>query len=367
MDCLIVFNHWSHGSIKFRIHYSQFLPLIFSEDSSSRLSLTIMKKASLEQLKIDPETYEYLIRRVGKAHLRRRIGVETEHAADRFGQGRTYFHIENLNAASTVIGFLLKISGLADRGRRNILDFQVRHHTLALPHLPLEFEGFTLMQLSDLHLDSIPEFPHRLVEAVSDLEYDICVMTGDYRYLTHGSYEPALQGLAELRRGINKEVYAVLGNHDSLTMAKRIESLGINLLLNEHVQLERAGKHVFLAGIDDPHYFATDNLERAYENIPDEGVSLLLSHSPEIYRHAAYVGFDFMMCGHTHGGQICLPGSRALIYNSSAPRFTGAGAWSYDLMKGYTSAGAGSSVVPARFNCPPEVTLHKLVRSADWE
>ncbi len=323
-----------------------------------------MKQASLEQLRIDPETYEYLIRRVGKAHLRRRIGVETEHAADRFGQGRTYFHIENLNTAAIVINFLLKISGLADRGRRNILDFQVRHNTLALPHLPPEFEGFTLLQLSDLHLDSLPEFPQRLVETLNNLDYDICVMTGDYRFLTHGPFERALEGLEELRSGITKETYAVLGNHDSLVMARQIESLDISLLLNEHVQLERAGKHIYLAGVDDPHYFATDNLEKAYEDIPDDGVSLLLSHSPEIYRHAAYVGFDFMMCGHTHGGQICLPGSFALIYNSGAPRFTGCGAWSFDLMKGYTSAGTGSSVVPARFNCPPEVTLHKLTRSS---
>ena len=100
------------------------------------------------------------------------------------------------------------------------------------------------------------------------------------------------------------------------------------------------------------------------DGIPDESVSLLLAHSPEIYRHAAYVGFDVMMCGHTHGGQICLPGGIALTFNSSAPRFTGVGAWSYALMQGYTSAGTGSSVVPARFNCPPEVTLHHLRRPA---
>ena len=117
-----------------------------------------------------------------------------------------------------------------------------------------------------------------------------------------------------------------------------------------------------LAGIDDPHYFATDNLALAYEGIPDEAVSVLLSHSPEIYRDAAYVGFDVTLCGHTHAGQICLPGSIALTYNSAAPRFTGGGSWSFDLMQGYTYAGTGSSVVPARFNCPPEITLHRLSR-----
>lgn len=139
-----------------------------------------------------------------------------------------------------------------------------------------------------------------------------------------------------------------------------MESLGVRLLLNEHVQIERAGDSIYLAGIDDPHYFAADNLEKAYDGIPDDSVSMLLAHSPEIYRHAAYVGFDSMLCGHTHAGQICLPGAFPLSLNSSAPRFTGAGAWSYDLMQGYTSAGTGSSVVPVRFNCPPELTLHRL-------
>ena len=323
-----------------------------------------MKRTAKGQSGLDMETRDYLIERVGKAHLRQRIGVETEHAADRFGQGRTFFHIENWNTAAKIIGFLLKLSGLAERGRRNTLDFKVRHNRLELPHLPPEFDGFTLLHLSDLHLDSLPEFPQRLAEKVRDLEYDLCVLTGDYRFLTHGPYDKALEGLDRLRRAIDKETFAVLGNHDTLLMAQSIESLGIKLLLNEHVRIERKGQAIYLAGIDDPHYFGADNLEKAYASIPDESVSLLLSHSPEIYRHAAYVGFDFMMCGHTHAGQICLPGGVGLAYNSAAPRYTGAGPWSFDLMRGYTSAGTGSSVVPARFNCPPEITLHQLARGS---
>jgi predicted MPP superfamily phosphohydrolase len=100
----------------------------------------------------------------------------------------------------------------------------------------------------------------------------------------------------------------------------------------------------------------------AYQGIPDDAVSVLLAHSPEIYRDAAFAGFDVMLCGHTHAGQIRLPGAIALTYNSAAPRYTGDGSWSFDLMQGYTSAGTGSSVVPARFNCPPEITLHRLSR-----
>lgn len=320
--------------------------------------------STLNKLEQDPEFLDYLVRRVGKAHLRQRIGVETEHKADRFGQGRTFLHIENWASAAAILKLALKLTGLAQRGEANILDFRVRHNRPTFQHLPEEFDGYTVLHLSDLHLDSLETFPDRLAETVSALEYDACVLTGDYRFHTHGSDRAALNGLERLRREINTEVYAILGNHDSILMTRAIESLGIRLLLNENTAIERQGKTLWLAGIDDPHYFAADNLEKAYDGIPDESVSLLLAHSPEIYRRAAYVGFDFMMCGHTHGGQICLPGGFALTLNSSAPRFTGAGAWSFDLMQAYTSVGTGSSVVPARFNCPPEVTLHQLRRAS---
>ncbi len=323
-----------------------------------------MKNPALRALQNDKELYGYLVQRLGKAHLRQRLGVEIEHEADRFGQGQTFFNIENWKLGPALLGALLTLSGLAARGRANILDFQVCHNRLVLPHLPDTFEGFTLLQLSDLHFDALPEFPLRLAERVAGLEYDVCVLTGDYRFLTHGPHEAAMRGLACLCEAVKGEVYAVLGNHDSIVMVRPMESLGVRLLLNENGRLDRGGASVYLAGIDDPHYFAAHNLAHAYEGIPDDAVSVLLSHSPEIYRHAAYVGFDVMLCGHTHAGQIRLPGSIATTYNSAAPRFTGAGRWSFDLMQGYTSAGTGSSIYPARFNCPPEITLHRLTRDA---
>ena len=327
----------------------------------TRYAMSAVRTVSaIDKIKEDPELYDYLVKRVGKAHLRQRIGVETEHAADRFGQGQTFFNIENWRLAASTIRLILKLTGMTARGEANALDFRVRRNVVKLGHLPEVFDGFTLLQLSDLHLDALETFPERLAEQIRDLDYDLCVLTGDYRFLTHGCHRKAISGLERLCRDISSDTYAILGNHDSILMARPIESLGIKLLLNEQISLQSEGSAIYLAGIDDPHYFAADNLEKAYEGIPDEAVSLLLAHSPEIYRHAAYVGFDFMLCGHTHGGQICLPGSIPLTYNSSAPRFTGAGPWSYDLMQGYTSVGTGSSVVPARFNCPPEITLHQL-------
>jgi predicted MPP superfamily phosphohydrolase len=323
-----------------------------------------MRNPDLHKLRDDSELYDYLVDRIGKAHLRQRLGVEIEHEADRFGQGRTFLNIENWKLPAKLLTVGLKLTGLMTRGRANVTDFQVRSNALVLPHLPPAFEGFTLLHLSDLHLDCWPEFPERLAEKVQGLDYDICVLTGDYRFKTHGPHEASMQGLERLCQAIDTDIFAVLGNHDSIVMARPIESLGVRLLMNEHVQLTREETSIYLAGIDDPHYFSADNLPQAYEGIPDEAVSVLLAHSPEIFRHAAYVGFDAMLCGHTHAGQIRLPGPFAVTYNSSAPRYTGAGNWTFDLMHGYTSAGTGSSVVPVRFNCPPEITLHRLHRAA---
>ena len=139
-----------------------------------------------------------------------------------------------------------------------------------------------------------------------------------------------------------------------------IEALGVRLLINESAILERNGAFVHLAGIDDPHYFQVDNFDRATQHIPPDAAAILLAHSPEPYRLAAHAGFDLMLSGHTHGGQVCLPGEIALMTNADCPRRFCKGPWRYHTMQGYTSVGSGSSVVGVRFNCPPEITLHRL-------
>jgi predicted MPP superfamily phosphohydrolase len=145
-------------------------------------------------------------------------------------------------------------------------------------------------------------------------------------------------------------------------MAPDLERMGVRILLNEHVEIEREGASIVLAGVDDAHFYRVDNLEKAATGVPEGAFSILLSHTPEIYRQAAHAGFDLMLSGHTHGGQICLPGGVPLTLESSLPRRMGRGGWRYGEMAGYTSAGCGACVVPVRFNCPPEITLHRLVR-----
>jgi len=205
--------------------------------------------------------------------------------------------------------------------------------------------------------------PASLIERLQTVEYDISVLTGDLRAKTFGPYAPAVMALQQVRAHLKGPVYGVLGNHDTIRMVPPLEAMGIHMLLNEAVALERGGETIYLAGIDDPHYYRADNLEKACEPIPPGATSILLAHSPEVYRRAAHVGFHMMLCGHTHGGQICLPGGIPLLRNARCPRRFYAGPWTYQQLLGYTSVGSGASVVDVRLNCRPEITLHHLRRA----
>ena len=171
-----------------------------------------------------------------------------------------------------------------------------------------------------------------------------------------------MEGVAKLRARLKQPIYGVLGNHDTIQMVPAMEAMGIRMLLNECEAIVRGDQRIHLAGIDDAHFFRVDNIEKAAAQIPTGEFSILLSHTPEIYRQAAHANFDLMLCGHTHGGQLCLPGSIPIKLEAALPRRMGAGAWQYHNMSGYTSVGAGSSVIPVRLNCPPEITLHCLRR-----
>jgi len=311
----------------------------------------------------DDATYQLLQRRVGAVHLRQRLGMERDYERRIFGQGRNFFHVENWYSLRSIIRNALRLVLMHGRAQRNARQIRTLHNPVALANLPAAFDNFTVLQLSDLHLDMAADFPHVLIEAVRQVDYDLCVITGDIRAETHGPFAAALQGLQQLRTHLQGEVYAVLGNHDSICMVPAIEAMDIRVLLNEQVALQRADEMLYLAGIDDPHFYRADNIEKAVGEIPESAAAILLAHSPEIFRHAAHAGFAAMFCGHTHGGQMCLPGGRAVMCNATCPREYCAGAWSYHGMRGYTSVGSGSCVVDLRLNCPPEITLHHLYRA----
>jgi predicted MPP superfamily phosphohydrolase len=298
--------------------------------------------------------------RLGPKHARQRLKFEADHEAQVFGQGLTFFNLENWYSAPSIIRTALRVTGLYGRARRNANRIVIHQNDVAFPNLPSSFEKFTILHISDLHVDLSEGAINRLVEIVSTLRCDICVLTGDYRGKTYGPFEAAMDGVAKVRAQIKAPTYAVLGNHDTIQMVPQLEAMDIRVLLNERETITRGDQQVHLAGIDDAHFYRADDIEMAAANIPKADFSILLSHTPEVYRQAAEAGFDFMLSGHTHGGQLCLPGSIPIKLEAALPRKMGAGAWKHLAMQGYTSVGVGTSILPVRLNCPPEVTLHVL-------
>ncbi|MBZ0334867.1 metallophosphoesterase [Marinobacter sp. AL4B] len=300
--------------------------------------------------------------RLGPVHARQRLGIEQESEALLLGRDKRSFHLENLTNAPRLIRFCLKALGLFSRAQANSRKLRTATNTFKVHNLPMAFEGFRILHLTDLHVDMDEQNLQAVIRQIQSLNYDVCVLTGDYRQLTWGPIEASLDGMARLREAVRGDAYAVLGNHDSVRMVPALEDMGYRLLLNEMMPLTRSGETIYLAGIDDAHYYKAHNLHKAGDDIPAGGVSLLLSHTPEVWREAAHAGYDLFLCGHTHGGQLCLPGGIPVTLDSDCPRHLGRGFWRVNGMQGYTSPGAGTSVLNVRLNCPPEVTVHTLTR-----
>jgi len=303
-----------------------------------------------------------LERRLGTLHAKQRLGIETDHEAQVFGQGLNFFHVENWYSVHSVIRNALRLAGLYGRGLRNAERVELRHNDIRFRQLPPSFDGFSILHISDMHADMNPGAMKRLVELLDGLRYDICVLTGDFRGKTFGPFDVTLESVASVRSRLADPVFAVLGNHDTIRMVPGLERMGIRVLINESEAILRGHESIHLVGIDDAHFYRVDNIEKAVAGVPAGAFAILLSHTPEIYRQAAHAGFALLLSGHTHGGQICLPGSIPITLDSVLPRRLGSGAWKYHDMIGYTSVGAGSSIVPVRINSRPEITLHHLLR-----
>ena len=317
---------------------------------------TVLTEISSSQAPRDEEILAYLESRVGRVHARQRLGIEQDHERS-FRRG---IGLENSMFLRSLLRGALKLTGFYWQGCRNAERIQVRHHRVTFANLPSSFDGLTILHLSDLHVDDSGQAMERLTEILPTLEYDVCVLTGDFRGETHGTFEKTLKGVARLREHLKDPVLGVLGNHDSIRMIPALEEMGIRMLLNESVVFERCAERVHLAGIDDAHHYRLGNIEKAAANIPHGEFSILLSHTPEVYRQAAHADFDLFLARHTHGGQICLPGGVAIKLESKLPRRLSAGPWRHNKMAGYTSVGAGTCMIPVRLNCLPEITLHRL-------
>ena len=198
----------------------------------------------------------------GRVYARQRLGIETDHEAQIFGQGLTFFHIENWYSIHSVIRALFKLTGLYWRGLTNAARVQVRHNDVRFMRLPPAFDGFTLLHMSDFHADMNDGAMRRLEEILPGLNYDLCVLTGDYRGATFGQFEAALARMRPVLAHIKRPVYGVLGNHDTIRMVPDLEAMGIRMLLNECEPITREGATIYQPASMTPIIFGSITSKR---------------------------------------------------------------------------------------------------------
>jgi predicted MPP superfamily phosphohydrolase len=294
--------------------------------------------------------------------LERRVALEAQDAKQTpFGPRPR--HREEFRRLVRVFDALLTVTGLHKRGQRNALDIRLTSQVFEFPDLPAEFDGYRLLNIADPHFDTLPGTAERIAALVAGCEADLLVLTGDYRRRVHGPFEQVLGPMARVLQAARTPdgKLAVLGNHDPAAMVEPLEALGLRLLINETVTIRRGEAALHVTGFDDVHYFYTPAADEAAAAAPP-GFRIALVHSPEFAFNAARAGYRLHLCGHTHGGQVCLPGGLPVLTASELRYRFVVGRWRHGDMQGFTSRGAGTSGLPVRFFSRGEVTLITLRR-----
>lgn len=267
-----------------------------------------------------------------------------------------------LSAASTVA---LGLGGLG-LGAWLRTRVEISRVTVNLPRLPAEFDGLTIAHLSDIHHGQfIPaDYVQRCVEIANSLNPDLMALTGDFTFGAKVYTEPCAEILSGLKARIGK--FAVLGNHDHYSSAGRmtraLRQAGITVLVDEKECLEKRGEKLWLFGVDDLAQGNTD-LVQLYSACPPDEMRITLAHNPDFIDEYTdkQQHTDFMLSGHTHGGQIRFPLLGAPHMKLLGHEYV-MGLQRKDTMQIYTTRGIGTVGPPIRFFCPPEIVLYTLRR-----
>ena len=259
-----------------------------------------------------------------------------------------------------VLALVLLAGGLFFYDQQNRI--QTETITAASDRLPAGFDGYRIVQVSDLHGKEFGEDNKVLLEKTAELEPDLIAITGDVIDDADqmGILEPLARGLAAIA-----PTFYVTGNHEwaireAATVKSLMEEYGVTVLSNEYLELERGGDSIVLAGIDDPNgpydQKTPEELSDEIHAALGEPYVVLLAHRNEYYQVYDRCGFDLTLCGHVHGGLVRLPFTDGLIDNTRRRFFPTHTAGLYPLDGGGTlmvSRGLGNGGITFRlFNRP---------------
>lgn len=242
--------------------------------------------------------------------------------------------------------------------------FEITQIPISLPNLDPEFHGYRIVHISDIHMGTWMNIDRLegVVELVNAQEPDLLVITGDF--VTHtidGMIDAMVNPISRLCAKDAR--LAVLGNHDHWSSAQEVRRLlrlsGIRELRNEHHTVHRENSRLYIAGLDDA-YNSNDRLDKVISELPEDGATILLVHIPDYADISAKTGrFGLQLSGHSHGGQIILPWIGSPVLPPFGKKYI-RGLYQITGMAQYTTRGVGTSTVPIRINCPPEITVLTL-------
>lgn len=245
--------------------------------------------------------------------------------------------------------------------------YELTEREIFIPNLPASFDGFRIVQLSDMHhsrfvtLDEV----RRAVELTQGAGGDLIVLTGDYTTYSRRFIEPCVELLRTLSAPFG--VWAILGNHDHATdpraTTRALERAGIPVLSNRWTEIERGGEGLPLVGVDDWSWAALD-WERAQRGLDARRASILLSHQPRVLDMQPAWKHSLILAGHTHGGQINLPLIGAPVRFSEEFKYV-SGLFRRADTQMFVTRGTGVVGLPIRIGAPPEISVLRLRRAAD--
>jgi predicted MPP superfamily phosphohydrolase len=222
-----------------------------------------------------------------------------------------------------------------------------------------------ILHLTDIHIEKLSVKPERVLQMVGSEEFDFIALTGDYLDRVK-SIDRFIQFLKVIMLIPNRHgVYAVWGNHDWVIKDKlailkeEMERLGVTLLENESTTIVKEGTPVHLIGIDD-HYSGHSDIHKAFDEVPEDGVRVVLTHDPLIVKDMDYT-FDYLICGHFHSGQIYYPIPVHSLKMGLKPfKKYLCGLQHHANGTYYISGGLGQTGANLRLGCRPEITIHTL-------
>ena len=274
-----------------------------------------------------------------------------------------------MRAGAGVAGFSYLTAFLMLWRLRSRADYvQVSRWEVRLRGLPSAFDGYQVLLVSDLHAGRFAppgEVAARLAQA-RGLTPDLVVFTGDLADKHPHHIAAAAECLAALPH--RDGMVAVLGNHDVWVQEPEVrhalESAGARILVNSHLSLTRSDSKLYIAGVGDASYTDRDDLPAALEGIPRGACVILLSHTPEIIGKGGWEPVSLVLSGHTHGGQVVLPGIGPLFVPAARVlgRRRAQGLHRFGPAWVFVTRGLGEVFPPLRIACPPEIALITLRR-----